>query len=296
MRLTIFTPTYNREKYLNRLYESLVQQTNKSFEWIIVDDGSTDNTKNVIKKFMLENKIRIKYYIQKNSGKHVAHNKGVEMCNSELFYCVDSDDYLPNNAIMKILDIWDKRDTNIEYTGIVGLKGYKDGRIMGGEFQKNIRLSTLSDLYNIYGKKGETALIFKTEYLKRNKFPVYEEEKFLSEEVVYNELDKIAPLIIENTVIYIMEYLNDGLTNNYLKAWSHSPRGVLTLLKSRYERARSIDGVKKYYRCCKVILIFNAFCIYKNINIFDDTPNKILSTILLPISLLVKKVKFKGVE
>lgn len=296
MRLTIFTPTYNRERYLNRLYESLVQQTNKSFEWIIVDDGSTDNTKNIIKKFMLENKIKIKYHIQKNSGKHVAHNKGVEMCNSELFYCVDSDDYLPSNAIMKILDIWDKRDTNIEYTGIVGLKGYKNGEIMGGEFQKNIKSSTLSNLYNLYGKKGETALVFKTEYLKENLFPVYEGEKFLSEEVVYNELDKIAPLIIENTVIYIMEYLDDGLTNNYLKAWSNSPKGVLTLLKSRYERARNIDGVKKYYKCCKVVLIFNAFCIHKDINIFDNTSNKILSIILLPISFLVEKIKFKGIK
>lgn len=296
MRLTIFTPTYNREKYLKRLYESLIEQTNKSFEWIIVDDGSTDNTKNIIRNFILENKIRIKYYVQKNSGKHVAHNKGVEMSNSELFYCVDSDDYLPNNAVMKILDIWDRRDINIEYTGIVGLKGYENGKVMGGEFQKKIISSTLSDLYNIYGKKGETALIFKTEYLKKNLFPVYEGEKFLSEEIVYNELDKIAPLIIENTVLYIMEYLDDGLTNNYLKAWSHSPKGVLALLKSRYERARNIDGVKKYYRCCKVIIIFNAFCIHKDINIFDNTPNKILSTILLPISVLVEKIKFKGIK
>lgn len=296
MRLTIFTPTYNREKYLKRLYESLIEQTNQSFEWIIVDDGSTDNTKNIIRNFILDNKIKITYYVQKNSGKHVAHNKGVEMCNSELFYCVDSDDYLPNNAVMRILDIWDRRDINIEYTGIVGLKGYENGKVMGGEFQKNITSSTLSDLYNIYGKKGETALIFKTEYLKKNLFPVYEGEKFLSEEIVYNELDKIAPLIIENTVLYIMEYLDDGLTNNYLKAWSHSPKGVLTLLKSRYERARNIEGVKKYYRCCKVILIFNAFCIHKDIDIFDNTPNKILSMILLPISVLVEKIKFKGIK
>lgn len=291
MKLTIFTPTYNREKHLKKLYDSLLNQTNKNFNWIIVDDGSTDDTEELVKGFIKEKKIEIKYFKQKNSGKHIAHNKGVKECNTELFFCVDSDDYLVNDAVQLILSVWDNNNNN--NTGIVALRGYFDGEIMGNEMPTSIKQSTLSDLYYVYGKKGETALIFKTEYLKKNLFPQFDEEKFLSEELIYNEIDKIGKMTVLNKVIYKMEYLEEGLTKNYIKMWKNSPKGVISVLKSRYDISKNLIGIRKYYRCIRVILIFNAFCINRKISINKNTPNKFLSNTLLLPSFFISKIKFK---
>ena len=178
MQLTIFTPTYNREKYLKRLYTSLINQSNRNFKWIIVDDGSKDNTEYIVNEFINEKKLDIIYKKQSNSGKHIAHNKGVELTETELFFCVDSDDYLPENSVELILNTWNSRDPKKKCIGIVALRGYFDGNIMENAMPQGIKYSTLSDLYNIYGKKGETALIYKTEYLKINLFPKFENEKF----------------------------------------------------------------------------------------------------------------------
>lgn len=293
MELTIFTPTYNRGYCLENLYNSLLQQTNKFFKWIIVDDGSVDNTRELVNKFKKEDNIIIEYYLQKNSGKHVAHNKGVEMCDTELFFCVDSDDYLTSEAVDTILKTWNDRNKSKATIGIVALRGYRDGSVMGNEMPKNLEESTLSNLYNIYGKKGETALIFQTKYLKKSLFPVFDGEKFLSEEVIYNELDTIGPLILLNKIIYLMEYLEDGLTRNYIKQWKLSPKGVIYLLKSRYEKVKTINGLKKFYRYIRVILVLNAFCINRKIPILKNSPNKILAIFLIIPSFLVSYIKFK---
>ncbi len=291
MRLTIFTPTYNREQYLDKLYRSLLVQKNKSFKWIIVDDGSTDKTEEKIAEFIKERKIDIVYFKQNNLGKHIAHNKGVELCDTELFFCVDSDDYLTEDCVDVILDVWDNKEVDKTYSGIVALKGYSDGSIMANEMPKNISESTLSDLYNVHGKKGETALIFKAEHLKNNLFPIFKNEKFLSEEVVYNKIDEIAPLILINKVIYIMEYLEDGMTKNYIKLWKSCPEGVLYLLTSRYNIV--IKGPLGIYRKMKVILILNGFCLSKKISILKNTPSKILSTIAYIPSIFVYFIRFK---
>lgn len=293
MEVTIFTPTYNRERYLNRLYESLLEQTNKSFRWVIVDDGSVDKTKDLVNSFISEKNIDITYFRQENAGKHMAHNRGVEISTSELFFCVDSDDYLPEHCIDTILNQWKKRDKSKNIVGLVALRGYNDGQIMENEMPKDIDYSTLSDLYNIHGKKGETALVFKTEILKENLFPKFGNEKFLSEEVIYNEIDNIGKLMVLNKVIYIMEYLEDGLTSNYIKMWKSSPKGVIHLLNSRYNKARSIKGMKKYYRMLKSLVVLNGFCINMRIPLLKNSPNKILSIILFIPSMLVSKLKFK---
>lgn len=292
MQLTIFTPTYNRANYLEKLYCSLLKQSSNEFKWIIVDDGSIDNTEEIVRKFIDEKRLCIEYYKQKNSGKHIAHNKGVELCDTELFFCVDSDDYLTEDSVEVILNIWNSRKQNKNITGIVALKGYRNNKVMKNYMPRDIQYSTLSDLYNIHGKKGETALIFKTEYLKSNMFPKFENEKFLSEEVVYNEIDKIGKLSVSNNIIYIMEYLEDGITNNYIKAWKSSPKGVIYLLNSRYRSLNNLKGLKKYILYFKVILVLNSFCIDRKIKIYSATPNKFLSSILYIPSFFIWVIKF----
>ena len=99
MLLTVCTPTYNRAHTLPRLYESLVRQTSQDFEWLVVDDGSTDNTRELVDGWVAEGRIRIRYVYKENGGKPSAHNLGVRMAAGELFFCVDSDDYLTDNAV-----------------------------------------------------------------------------------------------------------------------------------------------------------------------------------------------------
>lgn len=293
MEITIFTPTYNREKYLPRLYKSLLNQTNRNFEWLVVDDGSTDNTEELIKSFIKENKINIRYYKQKNSGKHVAHNKAVELCNTELFFCVDSDDYITEKCIEILMETWNTCLKTKKYSGIVALRGYSENCIMGNEMPNKIESSKLSDLYNLYGKKGETALIFKTEYLKENKFPVFKGERFLSEEIVYDKIDKIAPLKILNRIIYIMQYLDDGMTKNYFKLWKSSPKGVICLLNSRYNSITKANKIKYLYRKLRTIMVFNAFCISSKESIIENTPNKMLSVVFFLPSLILYYIKYR---
>lgn len=292
MKLTIFTPTYNRVNYLDKLYKSLLNQTNSNFVWLIVDDGSTDGSDIVINKFINEGKIEIVYYKQSNQGKHIAHNKGVEICETELFFCVDSDDYLTKDAVNIILELWNNKDNDNIYTGIVALKGYSDNKVMANRMPKGVKSSTLSDLYNIYGKKGETALIFKTEYLKSNLFPSFNNEKFLSEEVIYNEIDTIGELIILDKIIYIMEYLESGITKNYINAWRNSPKGVVFLLLSRYRTTKRVRGIRGKILSLKSILVLNAFCIDRKLSVLENSPNRILSFILLPFSYIVLWIKF----
>lgn len=296
MEVTIFTPTYNRAKYLKRLYNSLLNQTNKNFKWIIVDDGSIDNTEQLVRNFISEKKLDIVYFKQKNKGKHIAHNKGVELCETELFLCVDSDDFLKKDAIDIILDTWKNKKDDKIYTGIVALRGYEDGRVMGNRMPKELNDSTLSDLYNIHRKKGETALIFKTSFLKSNFFPRFGEEKFLSEEVIYNKIDEIGNLIILDKVFYIMEYLDDGMTRNYISLWKKSPQGVIELLNSRYKRIQKIKGIRKQLLSAKSILVLNAFCIDRKISFSDVSPNKKLSAIMFIPSYIVWYLKFSKVN
>lgn len=270
----------------------MVKQKNKDFKWLIVDDGSTDGTNELIEKYKSEGKISITYVFQENSGKHVAHNLGVKLCDTELFFCVDSDDYLPPNSIEDILQTWNTR-RELDSIGIIALKSDSTGRLMSNKMPDNITSSTLSILHNEYGQEGETALVFVTKVLKRNLFPLFEGEKFLSEEVVYNELDKIGSLILLDKVVYIAEYLDDGITKNYIKNWKRAPKGVLLLLKSRYNTALNLTGVKKVYRLCRVILVMNAFCRNMKIDILKNTPNKPLSVFLYLPSIIVERIKFK---
>ena len=120
--VTVFTPTYNRAYTLERLYNSLVEQTNNSFVWLIVDDGSTDNTAQLVNKFIAENKINIQYHCQENAGKSQAHNKGVALCETELFVCVDSDDYLAPNAIERVTHHWNYAKSLENCIGIFALR------------------------------------------------------------------------------------------------------------------------------------------------------------------------------
>lgn len=211
MKVTICTPTYNRSHTLERLYNSLVLQTNFDFIWLIIDDGSFDNTEDIVNRFISENRIKIKYIKQNNGGKHRAVNRGIQIASSEYFAIVDSDDYLLENAVDKIINAFSTINS-IEFAGISFNRGYTETRIIGSSFQGKYIDATAIERkkHHIHGDKFEC---FYTNVLKNNQFPTIEGENFMSEIVLWTRIASQGLKIRWfNEIIYICEYLENGLT------------------------------------------------------------------------------------
>ena len=250
--ITVFTPTFNRAYTLPRLYNSLLKQTNKNFEWVIVDDGSVDDTEDLVNNWIQENNINIRYFKQENQGKPMAHNKGVEEAKGELFVCVDSDDYLINNAVEIIQNKWEQVKNIKDCVGIVGIKVLENLKPVGTDMPKNIKYSTLYELETKYKFKGDTILVFKIEVIKKYRFPKIEEEKFIPEGYLYNQIEQEGKLAIMQEGVYVCEYLADGYTVNAAKNIRNNPKGYILAAKTRYKVAKTFK--EKLKACAKIVL------------------------------------------
>jgi glycosyltransferase involved in cell wall biosynthesis len=223
--LTVFTPTFNRASILPELYKSLLRQTNPDFKWLIVDDGSEDDTEQLVGYWKRKGEVSISYYKQTNQGKHVAFNKGLELCDTPLFFCVDSDDRLTPDAVQRILDIHHEEREN-EILGIYMRKGDFAGNPLGINWPTDCRYVHLNELYQRYGYKGEAAIILKTEKIKKYAFPQFKNEKFIREIVFYDQINEIAPMRLDNAVCYLFEYRPDGYTTQNMKLEFSNPVGT----------------------------------------------------------------------
>jgi len=224
--LTIITPTYNRANLLVKLYQSLEQQTNKDFCWLVVDDGSSDNTYEVVRAFAKSASFNIVCVKKSNGGKHTALNYGIKSIATPLTMIVDSDDYLTSDAVSCIINVYHKYMQYENISAYTFLKGNSNGNhtvtIESDEFVENYIN------YRIKGHRpGDMAEVFKTEYLKRFPFPEYENEKFISEDIVWIQIGKISNAVYVNKVIYICEYLKGGLTDSDKKMKFLSPLGSM---------------------------------------------------------------------
>lgn len=237
--ITVFTPTYNREKILPTCYKSLLEQTSKNFKWLIIDDGSSDNTEKLVNKWISEGRILITYYKQENGGKHVAYNTAVGLCNTEVFICIDSDDYLTSNAIEIIETEWQSIKNNNQVVGLGLLKRYSNGKIVGTQMPNALEYATIYDLYQRYSFKGDIALAFKTSIIKHYLFPVFKDEKFVGESVIYDQLSQKYTIKLVNKVIYIGEYLEDGYTQNVEYLYRKNIKGYLFFLEQRIKFAKN---------------------------------------------------------
>lgn len=241
-QLTIFTPVYNRANKISNLYQSLINQTNQDYMWMIVDDGSKDNIDDVVKSFIDENKIEIKYYKQENQGKHVAHNLGVSRCETDLFACVDSDDILLTNAVEEVLDYINKNQQALmqkSISGILAYRGYTSGGKIGN-YPASTEPASLSDLYSKKGMTGDTFLIFKTGVIRKFPFPVFEGERFLRESISYDLMDREYKYLILRKILYLCEYCDDGLTRNASRLELKSPLGAALFRKHEADKAQRL--------------------------------------------------------
>lgn len=224
-KVTVFTPTYNRADCLDNLYKSLCKQTNKNFTWLVVDDGSTDDTSELIEHYIAEGIISIDYIWQSNQGKHVAHNTAIDKCKTILFTCVDSDDTLTTDAIETVL----MNHEQYKEENLLGYYYYK--RNIGNKnddhqlFPDNIDTVKLTDLYHIYNYHSETMIVFYTDKIQFYKSPVFENEKFVTERVLYNKLNHLGLMRLCRSELYLFEYRKDGYTNNWKAIIDNNPYG-----------------------------------------------------------------------
>ena len=229
--LTVFTPAYNRAHTIGRTYKSLCQQTCKDFKWLVVDDGSTDNTKELIKGWIAEGIIEIDYLYQENQGMHGAHNTAYRNIDTELNTCIDSDDYMPDDAVEKILSFW-KQYGSDKVAGIIGLDATADGSIIGLKFPEGLTTTTLRGYYERLHGSGDKKMIYRTEVVKKYpQYPLFEGERSVGLAYLYNMIDADYELLVSNDVYVIVEYQDDGSSRGMWNQYWKNPKGFAFLRK-----------------------------------------------------------------
>ena len=280
-KISVLTPTYNRGELLKKLYNSLLQNLNKNIEieWLIMDDGSTDNTRNIVAEFREENKMEIKYYYQENQGKMIAINKLVEQATGDLIIDCDSDDYFTQDAFKIVKEEYEKNKNNKEMYGLCFLKNDQNGNNMGNNF-KNIR-TTMFDLYFKEGETGEKAIAFIADIRKKYKHEIENSEKFVTEARMYHKMDEKYYMICINKPIMICEYQKEGYTKNIKKEFQENPYGYYKYFQEILQK--NMKGVKlnKRLYAIKHYILFSYLTKSKNnVKQIKDLKNKILYIIL----------------
>ena len=274
--LTVFTPTYNRAYILNQCYESLVRQSCKDFIWLIIDDGSTDNTKELVEEWMKnDNKFEIRYHYKKNGGMHTGHNAAYELIDTELNVCIDSDDFMPDNAVELIVNFWNKYGSD-KYSGIVALDIYKNGEVIGCKLP-NKKSTTLSGFYD-NGGQGDKKLIYRTEVI--NKYPSYPEfkgEKFVPLDYKYLLADQDYELLIMNEAVCVVEYMEDGSSKNMFRQYYKNPRGFSFMRKVHMIYDKKF--INKFKNCIHYV---SSSFISKNKEFISESPNKLMTIFSIP--------------
>lgn len=252
--ITIITPTYNRADLLPRLYESLLKQGGRDFEWLVIDDGSSDGTEELIRRYISEKAITIKYEKQMNAGKHTALNRGIGKIESELTFIVDSDDYLTPDAVEVILSYHGKYRNTPDLCGYSFLRCHQDGRVNTAYFPEDEKIDTYLSVRingNIGGDKAE---VFYTDILKRYPFPVFDGEKYMPEDVVWMQMSGPYKMLHVNKSIYICDYLEGGLTTTGRRMKIYSPNGMMLRSKIYLDNPDTCMKVK-----VKMMLLYNIY-------------------------------------
>lgn len=222
-RITVFTPSYNRAYCLDKLYQSLVGQTCQDFVWLIIDDGSTDNTRELVSGWIDEGKIAIEYEYQENRGMVGAHNTAHYLMKTELCVCIDSDDWMPLDAIGKILALWDEHGYP-ESAGMVGLDAFADGSIVGTKLP-DVKECKFSELYVKYKMSGDKKFVHNRAVFNRYlPYPFFDGEKFPITSYLYLLIEQKHKLLVFNEVFCIVEYQPDGLSANLFDQYRKSPK------------------------------------------------------------------------
>lgn len=276
--ITIFTPAYNRAYTLPRTYESLLKQDCKDFLWLVVDDGSTDNTAELIKDWQSrDNGFEIRYIYKENGGMHTAHNTAYENIDTQLNVCIDSDDRLADGAVSKIKQKWNEvKDKG--YAGIVGLDAdMNTGKIIGNGFPDGLIETTLNGYYAA-GGRGDKKLIYRTDVVKKYPpYPVFSEERFVPLDCLYLMIDQDYKLAVLDDILCDVEYLEDGSTKNMFRQYMRNPKGFAYSRKLAMHYPQS---KKRLLMNC--IHYVSSSIISRNRHFISESPKKALTVLAIP--------------
>ncbi len=291
--LTIFTPTYNRAHTINRTYESLLRQTCKDFEWLIIDDGSTDNTRGLVNGWIKENKIPIRYIYKENGGLYTGYNTAYDNINTELCVCIDSDDFMPDNAVEIIIDHWVKYGGE-DYAGITGLDFLLDGTPIGGYFPPDFKEGYFIDYKRKYQHHGDTKQVMRTDIMKSvapmTGFPG---EKNFNPIYMIMQADQLLPSLFINENLCFVDYQigADSMSAGIYKQYLNSP---LSFAKMRLlEMTLKRNTIKNLIR---VAIHYNSSTfISGERHWLKNSPRKILTIVTRPMGwALSKYIKHKA--
>lgn len=280
--ITVFTPAFNRAKTLTRTYESLCGQDCKDFVWLVVDDGSTDETGELVRKWQKENSdFEIHYIHKENGGMHTAHNTAYEYIDTELNICIDSDDCLAEGAIRKILDKWaEVHDKG--YAGLIGLDADLNGKIIGKGFPVNIQETTLTGYYAA-GGAGDKKLVYRTDVIKKYPpYPVFPGEKYVALAYKYRLIDQDYKLAVLDDVLCNVDYQADGSSATMWKQYMKNPKGFAFWRKicMQYPMSRKRLWVDCIHYVSESIIAGGSHYI-------KESPQKLMTFITIPCGVLL---------
>lgn len=293
--LTVFTPAFNRADCLRHCYESLRKQTCRDFIWLVVDDGSSDGTGDLVKEWMRDGELEIQYHYKENGGMHTAHNAAYELVSTELNVCLDSDDRMPEDAVASILEFWERHGSD-RVAGMAGLDAdAATGKLIGTPFEEDAGETTLNGFYAA-GGRGDKKLVYRTALMKQlPPYPVFSGEKYVGLGYKYMLADRLAPLLTMNKVLCLVEYREDGSSRNMFRQYVLNPRGFAFLRKEgmRYQPARR-------RRFMEAVHYVSASLLARNPRFLRESPRPFLTLAAIPFGvalmclILVKNRKGKG--
>lgn len=275
--ITVFTPTYNRERLLPRLFDSLTKQTFTDFEWLIVDDGSTDGTSAMVDRLKAQSTFPVAYCKKANGGKHSAINTGVQIAKGDLFFFADSDDMLPPDSLGTVVKYWNTIKGYDDFAGVCGLDGDLQGRVIGSGLPKAMIDASALEIRNLYHVTGDMKEVFRTSVLREFPFPEIPGERFCPEALIWNRIAQKYKLRYFNKIIYTADYQPSGITSQIARVRMQSPiASMMTYAEmTKYHdvpiRLRVRAAINYWrFRCCvhhsalkgnitKVILPFYLF-------------------------------------
>ena len=280
--LTVFTPAFNRGYCLDKCYKSLVSQTCKDFEWLIVDDGSTDQTRELAAEWIGEGLLDITYIWQENQGMHGAHNTAYANIRTELNVCIDSDDFMLPDAVEKIISFW-KTYGHSGVSGMIALNATADMKVLGTEMPENLKSTTLFDLYYKHGAAGDKKLIYRSELTKLFPYPLFPNEKYVGLAYKYYMLDRDYPLLLLNEKVCVVEYLPDGSSLNMGQQYRKNPAGFSFYRKELMKLPYT--GILFKFR--QAIHYVSSNLMRANMKFIKESPCRLLTVLALPFGIIL---------